>query len=185
MIRAFLESFPLPLSLLHPRWWLSGQPVLAGEWAMGYHDAAIDPNREWGDAYRNRGKDIIMNSIHDLLSSQSGHLPENIERMARQVVSNNTQVMAEMDALKEAERQMPAEMPAPIPTRKNLQKQKKKGSTRKRALTGAEAAERQERVIQTRNRTQKRAEIAQEAAKSQRRTRRQAAAEIAQGREGL
>ena len=105
--------------------------------------------------------------------------------MARQVVSNNTQIMAEMDALKEAERQMSAEMPAPIPTRKNLQEQKKKGSTRKRALTGAEAAERQERVIQARNRAQKRAEIAQEAAKSQRRTRRQAAAEIAEGREGL
>ena len=60
---------------------------------------------------------------------------------------------------------------------------KKKGSTRKRALTGAEVAERQERVIQTRSKAQRRTKVAQEAAKSQRCTRRQAAVEIAEGQE--
>ena len=42
MLRSLLEGFPLSLSLVHPRWWLSGSPVYAGGWAMGYHDAAIN-----------------------------------------------------------------------------------------------------------------------------------------------
>ena len=43
MIRSVLEGFPLPLSLIHPRWRLAGSPVRTGGWTMGYYDAAIDP----------------------------------------------------------------------------------------------------------------------------------------------
>jgi hypothetical protein len=83
MIRAVLDGFPLPLSLVHPRWWLSGSPVMEGRWAMRYHDAAIDPEERWVDGYRNRDKDIVMESVHNLLDQQSQLLPEQSEHLMR------------------------------------------------------------------------------------------------------
>jgi len=144
MARAFSEGFPLPFSLIHPRWWLSGGPVHAGAWEMGYYDAALDPQEQQPGRFSNRGRDLIMSSMHQVLDQQSHLLSEDAERIALQVVNNNAQVLAEMQALEERERQLPAEMPTPVPPNPNLQLKKKKGSTRKRALTGAEAAERQE-----------------------------------------
>ena len=79
MLRSVLEGFPLPISLVHPRWWLSGSPVLEGRWAMGYHDAAIDPQECWVGGFRDRGTNIVMESVHHLLQHQSQPLPEQSE----------------------------------------------------------------------------------------------------------
>ena len=76
---------------------------------------------------------------------------------------------------------IPPELPAPIPLNTNLQYKKKKGNTRKSALTGAEAAERQERVIQARARAQARAEVAETSIRTRQQARRHLAAEIVEG----
>jgi len=89
MIRAVLEGFPLPLSLVHPRWWLSGSPVRAGGWAMGYYDAAIDPQECWVGGYRNRGKDIIIESVQNLLDQQLQLLLEQSEWFMKRMVDSN------------------------------------------------------------------------------------------------
>jgi hypothetical protein len=34
---------------------------------MGYHNAAIDPQERWVGGYHNRGKDIVMESVQNLL----------------------------------------------------------------------------------------------------------------------
>src|SRR5256885_453348 len=62
--------------------------------------------------------------------------------------------MAEIQLLKERDRQLPAQMPTSIQPNPNLQFKKKKGNTRKRAPTAAEAVEPQESVIQARIRAQ-------------------------------
>ena len=164
MIKAVTEGFPLPISLVHPRWWLSGSPVRAGEWAMGYHDAAIDPQEYWIGGYRNRGTDIVMESIQHLLDQQSQLLPEQSERLMRQVVDSNNQILAEVHALKTRNQQSPPMLPPPLPPTLSLQARKQKGSTRKRALTGAEASERAQKAM---TRAQTRAKVVQAAESAQ------------------
>ncbi|KAI9766566.1 MAG: hypothetical protein M1839_004876 [Geoglossum umbratile] len=146
MFRSVLEGFPLPISLVHPCWWLTGSPVLEGRWAMGYHDAAIDLQEHWVGGFRDRGQDIVMESISHLLEQQSQLLPEQSERLMR-------------------DQEIPPELPPPLPSNLSLQMKKKKGSTRKRALTGAEASERQQKAL---TRAQKRARVAQEAQNAKR-----------------
>ena len=89
MIRSVLEGFPLPISLIYPRWWLTGGPVLARGWAMGYHDATINPQECWVGGFRNRGKDIMMESVQHLLDQQSQLLPEQSEHLMRRIVASN------------------------------------------------------------------------------------------------
>jgi hypothetical protein len=78
----------------------------------------------------------------------------------RQMVSNNGQLLAEACTSQARGQGLLAELPPPLPPSLNLQKKKKKGSTRKRALTGAEASECQQKAL---TRAQKRAKAAQEA----------------------
>ena len=58
------------------------------------------------------------------------------------MISNNNQLLAEIDSLHERKQQMPLRMPISVSENPNLQQKKKKGSTRKRAFTGAKASER-------------------------------------------
>ncbi|KAI9865077.1 MAG: hypothetical protein M1813_002395 [Trichoglossum hirsutum] len=116
-----------------------------------------------------------MDSIYKVVDRQSHLRLEQADQIAALVVSNNDRVLAEIDTLTAQDRQLPLEMPLLIPPNPNLQQHKKKGSTRKRALTGAEAAERQERVIQARTRSQAQAQAAKRAVESRRQTRGQAA----------
>jgi hypothetical protein len=76
----------------------------------------------------------------------------------RQMVDNNKQLLAEAYALKARDREIPAKLLPPLPSNLSLQLKKKKGSTRKRALTGAEASERRQKAM---TRAQKRAQVAQ------------------------
>jgi hypothetical protein len=64
------EGFPLPVSLVHPRWWLIASPVHEGRWTMGYHYAAIDPTERWVGGIRDRGQDIVLGSVTELLEQQ-------------------------------------------------------------------------------------------------------------------
>ena len=72
----------------------------------------------------------------------------------------NKQLLAEAHAMKARDQGLPTELPSLLPPNLSLQAKKKKGSTRKRALTGAEASERQQKAM---TRAQKRARVAQEA----------------------
>jgi hypothetical protein len=49
---------------------------------------------------------------------------------SQQIVASNTQVLADPDAMEERDRQLPAEMPAPIPRTTRLQQKEHKGSTK-------------------------------------------------------
>ncbi|KAI9763714.1 MAG: hypothetical protein M1839_006319 [Geoglossum umbratile] len=92
----------------------------------------MDPQMRWVDGYRRRGKDILMESFENLLEQQSGLSSEQSEHLMRKMVKSNNQLLAEM--------------------------KKQKGSTRKRALTGAEASDRQQKAM---TRAQTRAKAAQ------------------------
>jgi hypothetical protein len=168
IIRSFLKEFPLPLSLVHPRWWLSGSPMHTGKWMLGYYDVALDSEERLEDKFANKSKDLIIDSVHEVLSRQSHLLSEDTERIAMSMVAHNTEVMVEINSLEERNHQIPGVLPEPRPPRTNLQYKKSKESTRKRALTGAEAVEQQERVCHARTRLQVQAQIAEAAVQMRR-----------------
>ncbi|KAI9762600.1 MAG: hypothetical protein M1840_001193 [Geoglossum simile] len=126
---------------------------------MGYHDVAIDLNKYWVREMRNRGQDIVLGSVAELLEQQSQLLPEQSECLMKQMVSNNEQLLAEAHAMRAIDQALPVQLPPPLPPNLSLQVKKKKGSTRKRALTGAEISERQQVALTW---AQKRARVAQE-----------------------
>jgi hypothetical protein len=150
--------------------------VHAGRWMLGYYDTALDPEEHLKDRFTNKGKDLIIDSVHEVLSRQSHLLSEDAERIAMSMVAHNAEVMAEIDSLEERNHQIPGVLPEPRPPRTNLQYRKSKGSTQKHALTGAEAAERQERVCHARTRLQTQAQIAEAAVRMRRSLRLQNAA---------
>ncbi|KAI9856986.1 MAG: hypothetical protein M1813_008702 [Trichoglossum hirsutum] len=130
---------------------------------MRYHDATLNVQEHQPSRFQNRGRDIIVDSVYEVIARQSQQLPEGAERLAIKIVANNAQVLADLDALEEQDRQLPVEAPIPIPRNTRLQQRKLKGSTKKRALTGAEASERQENTIMARTRFQTRARARMEA----------------------
>ena len=80
--------------------------------------------------------------IATLLSS------EQAEHVAALAGTGDDEFLAQIDALVEQDRQLPPEMPVPIPPSLNLPQHKRKEGTKKRALAGVEAVEIYERVIQ-------------------------------------
>ncbi|KAI9768539.1 MAG: hypothetical protein M1839_004006, partial [Geoglossum umbratile] len=114
---------------------------------MGYYDAAIDPQERWVGGYRNRGRDIIMESVQHVLDQQSLLSSEQSEQVMRRMVASNNQILTEVQALQAGDQQVPSELPPPLLPNLSLQARKQKGSTRKRALTGAEVSERQQKAM--------------------------------------
>src|SRR5205814_957402 len=47
--RAVEKWMPIPLSLIHPRWWLDGPAIVLDDWIMGYYDTFLDPRLSFVD----------------------------------------------------------------------------------------------------------------------------------------
>ena len=108
---------------------------------MGYHDTVIDPKEYWVGGIRNRDQDIVLGSVAKLLKQQSQLLPKQSERLMRQMVSNNKQLLVEAHAMKVIDQTLPIQLPLPLLSNLSLQVKKKKGSIRKCTLTGTEILE--------------------------------------------
>ena len=120
-----------------------------------------------------------MESVQHVLDQQSLLSPEQAEQIMRRMVASNNHILTEVQALQVRDQQAPPELPPPLPPNLSLQARKQKGSTRKRALTGAEVSERQQKAMtraQTRAQAMQKEEMAQKekpAAAVSRRTRSQ------------
>ena len=68
---------------------------------MGYHDAALNPQVHQTDRFANRDRDLIVQSIHDILDRQLYLLSEDAGRVAQRITINNAQVVAEIEALEQ------------------------------------------------------------------------------------
>jgi hypothetical protein len=114
---------------------------------MGYYDAVINPQECWVGEYRNREKVILMESISHILDQWSQLSAEQSEEVIKQIVASNNQILNEVQVLQEENRELPLELPLPLPPNLSLKAWKQKGSTRKWALTGAEASEHQQKAM--------------------------------------
>jgi hypothetical protein len=87
------------------------QTLGKGGWAKGYHEVAIDSQEHYEGRYRNRGKDIVIESVHNLLDQLSQLLPELSEKLMKQIVAINNEILAEVRALQAKDQQVPPDWP--------------------------------------------------------------------------
>ena len=146
LLRACRQGFPIPLSLLHPRWRLNGPPIAPGNWQARYYDDSIYPD----DANSTRYHDVSKNRfLHAAASLQKLHeeLPrQQADLLANQLSTFHTNVTVTHEKLQEVSQGLSVTLPKPPPTRKEvwaeLRQKKKHDRVNARALTAAEAAER-------------------------------------------
>jgi hypothetical protein len=143
MVRAMCENFPLPLSLIHPRWWLEGPAVVPVDWNMGYYDTRLDPRPAFIDRYADRGRQLLLGSAMDAVEFQRTLHKEAAERVADLVQRSTAQIIANEQAIIEHEREVPTCLPGPVIDTRPSAYIPPRRSTRRRGLIGLEVSEKQ------------------------------------------
>jgi hypothetical protein len=86
-----------------------------------------------------------MASVQQLFDQQAQLLPEQSERLMRQVVDHNRQLVSEAHAMRAMNQDVPAELPPPLPSNLSLQAKKTEGKHQK-AMARAQARAKKARV---------------------------------------
>ena len=138
LLRAAIESFPIPITLLHPRWRLDGPEVGTGGWQPHYYDPNLD---QFNDSISH---DETRNRFVSSAADQQA-LYERLPKDARDVLTNQVadfirNVTSTHDALAKAKAGIPVELPKPPPTKKELWTLNKHDKASRGAATAAEAA---------------------------------------------
>jgi hypothetical protein len=162
MVRAMREGFPIPLSLIHPRWWIQGPAFVSGDWVMGYYDTRLQPRPAFVDRYQDRGRQLLLGSAMDAVDFQQTLHKEAAERVADLVLRSTAQIIANERAITEQEQAVPAKLPEPVKETRTPAYLPTRRSTRRRGLIGLEVSEKQAREREKREKASKKEEQAQE-----------------------
>ena len=116
LLRAAIESIPIPITLLHPRWRLNDPEAGFGDWQPHYYEA--DPHDYSISHDKNRNR--FVNSAADQQALYN-RLPKNgRDILTNQIVNFTKNVTNTHDALTKAKAGIPVELPKPPPTKKEL-----------------------------------------------------------------
>ena len=142
LLRAAIESFPIPITLLHPRWRLDGPEAGLGGWQPHYYEPDFFDDSISHDKNRNR----FVSS-----TAEQQALYERLPKEARDVLTNQVadftkNVTNTHDALAKVKAGIPVELPKPPPSKKDLWILKQHDKASRRAATAAEAAEKAARI---------------------------------------
>jgi hypothetical protein len=145
LYKAFIDDVAIPLSLFHPRWLLDGPAMLHERWFISWDlSLVLQPNtslRHAGDRFQRRGEDLIQEAalaaIEKLRSLPAGQA----EAFAATFIKDVDKLNVAQDKLTESRQLLPATLPEPLVE----PKLRAFPTSRKRAMTGREAAEQQER----------------------------------------
>jgi hypothetical protein len=142
---AAVNDIPIPLSLFHPRWLLDGPAVLYKRWEMSW-DLAYNPqhdgkDRYAGDRFANRGEDVIQEAALAALETLRALPAHQAERFASIFKKGTDQLTIAQSKITAGFESLPLTLPEPL-KEANL---RQFPSSRKRAMTGREAAEQEER----------------------------------------
>jgi len=168
MYSAVSRAVPLPLSLVHPQWFLDAPVDVPGPWVMTFDasgdfeyledlEAAAEAaevaeaveavnrlRRQQGDRYRDHGANMAMSAAVRAVEYQKQLTGPQVECFATALDKNIGRLTAAFETQAEVRRTLPPELPNAIPLEENrLRAFKTRG--RKRAMTGREAAEAEER----------------------------------------
>jgi hypothetical protein len=143
----YQDNISLPLPLFHPRWLINGPSVLYEKWQMRIDNRNYDisglierEDRYSGDKFSNRREQVILDTAAELAGYHKQLPPEYVPQFAEavQLLVQRLQSKATDQAI--ARSAFPTRLPSP-----QLPRQPPKFvPSRKRTLTGLEAAEREE-----------------------------------------
>jgi hypothetical protein len=145
LFQACLKDEPIPISLFHPQWLLDGPPALAQPWRMSYQSQepqqrpGIVEDRQAGDRFRRGGEELLASVAlsaelaREHLGGQEG------EELAHAIAGDTAERVSQAMRMREKRENLPARLPDRIhvPVIRAFPHSRK----RKRAMTGAEAAE--------------------------------------------
>ncbi len=151
MYLAFKERRQLSLSLFHPRWLLEEPYTLPESWKMAWTDSdnelsvlgqEQEPKAIIGeDRFRGRGEEMLkgiifeaIQTLHNLPAGEAENFAVAIRDMVAQLIEKQQAIIARR-----------AEQPLRMPDQLPKANVRQFPSSRKRALTGREAAEQKER----------------------------------------
>ena len=142
------QGIQIPRSLLHPRWWLSGPVIRGGAWG----------EKAWRPLYiEAEGRSLPISPKRKDVYRIMAEVFEQRERLSTEEKSRfDDQILAASDRLKAAGIQheqlaaLPIGQPDPIP-KKSWRKKNTHGRANARALTAAEAADRDLRAQDRQN----------------------------------
>jgi hypothetical protein len=145
LYKVFVDNVPIPLSLFHPRWLLDGPAVLHERWTMSW-DLTLNlqqqsSDRHTGDRYSRRGEDLIMEAALAAIEKHKTLPAGQAETFASRFKIGTEKLAVAQDKLTASLNALPLTLPAPL-VEPNL---RQFPSSRKRAMTGREAAEQEER----------------------------------------
>ena len=137
--RAAIESFPIPITPIHPHWRLDGpERGLEGR-QLHYYDSDGYDESISHDKSRNR---FVSNAAEQQALYE--RLPKDTrDTLTNQVAAFARNVISTHDALAQKKAGMSVELPKPPPAKKELWTLKKHDKATRRAATAAEAAEKE------------------------------------------
>jgi hypothetical protein len=145
LYQACFKDEPIPISLFHPRWFLDGPSSLSQPWKMSYRSQELQQrekiieDRQAGDQFRGGGEELLASVAlsaelaREHLGGQEG------EELAHIIAGDTAKRISQAMKMREGRENLPARLPDRIcePAIQAFPHSCK----RKRAMTGAEAAE--------------------------------------------
>jgi hypothetical protein len=148
LYKAFIDDVPIPISLFHPRWLLDGLESLPKGWNLSWNPTQIrvdaqqkSEDRHIGDRYARRGEDLIMEAALATIEKHRSLPAGQAENFASKFKLGTDKLAIAQDKLTASHDVLPATLPEPL-VEPNV---RQFPIGRKRAMTGREAAEEQER----------------------------------------
>jgi hypothetical protein len=154
LYKAFVDDVPIPLSLFHPHWLLDGPAVLHELWVISW-DPALDrleqeslahdmqqqsSNKHTSDRYSRRGKDLIMEAAFAAIEKHKSLPAGQAENFASKFKIGTDKLAVTQDKLAASFDALLLTLLEPL-VEPNV---RQFPSSRKRAMTGREAAEQEE-----------------------------------------
>jgi hypothetical protein len=146
MYHCIYNSTELPLSTVDPQWHIKG-PNVVHSWAMSLYkplpnsdkDNAPSPprTRRAGDIFQQDGRQVVLNAALDSNRLQEQLPGPDSLKLAARFKTTTAQGIQKFTARKERRQQLPTEVPKPLPTQKELYRNKKTG----KVLPAGERAE--------------------------------------------
>ncbi|MCJ1360007.1 MAG: hypothetical protein MMC33_010010, partial [Icmadophila ericetorum] len=150
---AYMHEIAIPMSLLHPCWFLVGPPYLEQSWRMTFDpeashynstvsDLGESPTQDHfaGDRFRNQGTNLVLESALKVVTMHNDPDGESAETYAKSFSTMSSRIMEQAKGLSE---RMPLSLPDPL--REANVRQFPNSRRLKCGMTGREAAEADEK----------------------------------------
>jgi hypothetical protein len=135
LTRCVLAGMPIPLSLVHPRWYLMGPPITDEHWQPNWIGTSLPAGCPYLDGEQNKNTNAYqqVDEVRKDLNAEGKSRLDQLRIKQSHLALNTAQALAAAQA-------RPARLPDPIAKPDWLQQKKLKDKVIRRGMTGAEMA---------------------------------------------